>query len=149
MRLMKQMMVHKILQPTLAHHDTNSFQPTFNTAKLTSCTRFEIIHVPNYGTKRRESSKQKSAELMGSKTKLVAVTCVPRPVTYESPESVNVKSEDTSLAGRTASHPSVAGNPSVLQPGLYPSAMSLMPPRPSPYSRGLSQPSASLPFRIW
>ena len=58
---------------------------------------------------------------------------VRRPETRHLPsrKSANVECEErTSLEGRTGSHPTTAGNPSVPQPGLDPDLMSFMPAKP-------------------
>ena len=51
-----------------------------------------------------------------------------------------------SLAERTGSHPAMAGNPSVPQPGLDPIVISFMPTTARPYSQGLANPRGSLPL---
>ncbi len=75
---------------------------------------------------------------------------VGRPKTRHlwSPESANVENEDTSLVGRTGSHPSIAENPAVPQPGFDPDVMSLMPlaSRALLYNQGFKRPSGGLFF---
>ena len=61
-------------------------------------------------------------------------------------KSANTQYEvTTSFVGRTGSHPVTALNPSVPQPGLDPSSISLRPARPTPYSQGLRKPNGFLP----
>ena len=69
----------------------------------------------------------------------------PRPVTYEIQDQRSRKRREEGLAGRTGSHPSVALNPWVPQPSLFPVVISLKPNLPIPYSQGLSQPSGRAP----
>lgn len=49
---------------------------------------------------------------------------------------------------RTGSHPVVALNPVVPQPGFEPSVMSVRASKPLPYSKGLRKPSGARPFEI-
>ena len=64
-----------------------------------------------------------------------------------SPGSSNVESEQvTSLVERTGSHPSMAENPPVLQPGFEPVVMSKRASKPLLCSQGLRKPSAGWPF---
>jgi hypothetical protein len=60
--------------------------------------------------------------------------------------SQRVKEGDTTLASLTASHPLVAENPSVLQPGLEPDEISPRLKTPGPYSQGLRKPSEAMSF---
>ncbi len=63
-----------------------------------------------------------------------------------SPGSSNSESEGTSLVERTGSHPAMAENPGVPQPGFEPRVMSLRAEKPPPYSQGLRKPSGARPF---
>ena len=69
----------------------------------------------------------------------------PRPVTYEARHQRGQKQRNEGLSGRTGSHPSAAANPLVPQPSLFPVVISLKPNVPTPYSKGLSQPSGRAP----
>ena len=71
---------------------------------------------------------------------------VRRPETrhLSSRKSANIERE-VKLAGRTGSHPVVASNPLVPQPGLDPDMMSLKPLLSIVYSQGLRKPSGGLP----
>ena len=74
---------------------------------------------------------------------------VPRPVTCESQSQPTSRSNKKTLPRLTGSHPVIAGNPRVPQPGFEPSVMSLKPVRPLRgrlYSQGLRNPSGTLPF---
>ena len=73
---------------------------------------------------------------------------VPKPVTYGTRSQSNVENEETSLAEHTGSHPSMALNPLVSQPGFEPSVMSMNPSYPSLYSQRLRNPSGGSPFEI-
>jgi hypothetical protein len=58
-----------------------------------------------------------------------------------------VENEETRASGdEQDSHPSMAENPLVSQPGLLPDVMSLIANQPMSYSKGLRKPSEGLPF---
>lgn len=86
-----------------------------------------------------------SSYVVGNTNSSCSKSGVPRPVTYG---SLSQPAEVTNLLGRTGSHPTMAGNPSVLQPGLEPDVTSFRPGRARLYSQGLRKPSVGLPVEI-